>query len=244
MNNIKQGSPEWHSMRLGKLTGSRFNDLMATTGDRPAVEAKPAQETVRDDDGNVVTRARKASPARPAVKGKPTARRANLIASLAIERMTGLPIEVFVNFAMNRGLELEPIARLAYEDHQMLTVNEVAFIDHKKHDFVGVSPDGLIGDDGMIEIKCPFAEAKHLGALLDGSHAEEYQWQIQGQLWVADRQWCHAVSYDPRYPEEHRLAITRVERDQALIDELEEACLVAEEEILDVIERVNNRDMS
>jgi len=241
MTEILQGSNEWHAMRLGRFTGSRFTALMTTTGDRPAVEAKPAQETIRDGDGNVLTRAQKASPARPAVKGKPTTARANLIASLAIERMTGVPIEVFVNFAMKRGSELEPYARAAYEDHMMLSVVEVPFIYHPKHKFIGVSPDGMVGDDGLVELKCPFAEAKHLGALLDGTHADEYKWQIQGQIWVSERQWCDAASFDPRYPEDHRLAVTRVERDQVLIDELEDACLVAEEEVISIIDRVLNR---
>jgi hypothetical protein len=103
-----------------------------------------------------------------------------------------------------------------------------------------VSPDGLLGDDGLLEIKCPASQAKHLAALRDGSHANEYRWQIQGQLWVTGRQWCDAVSYDPRFPSGLQLAITRVQRDEKVIKELEAACIKAHAEVDAIVEELRN----
>ena len=233
---MKQLSDAWFAARCGKITGSRFSDLMATTGGRPAIPAREATETVRDADGNVIKRAAKASPEKPALPGKPTAARGNLIATLAIERMTGKNVEVFVNYAMQRGTELEPLSIMAYEDLNMLSVQEVGFVESPLYDFIGVSPDGYVGDDGMIETKSPLAEAKHLNALLEGSHAEEYKWQIMGQMWVCERAWVDMVSYDPRWPESHMLAVTRVVRDEEMIAELEAACIIANDEANEIIE--------
>jgi len=169
-----------------------------------------------------------------------SASHSNLIALLAIERMTGSCVEMYSNFAMQRGTELEPEAIAAYEDHNMLVVMPEAFLVHPTLDYVGCSPDGMVGDDGMVEVKCPSAEAKHLDALLKGSHAVEYKWQLQGQLWVAGRKWVDAVSFDPRWPEKHRLAIVRVERDEAAIAELEAECIKANDEVNEIIRKLDN----
>lgn len=170
----------------------------------------------------------------------PSTSRANLITTLALERLTGEPESTFQNDAMRRGTELEPLARGAYEAHTGELVECVAFLVHPVHDFCGVSPDGLLADAGMIEIKCPASQAKHLAALRDGSQANEYRWQIQGQLWVAGRQWCDAVSYDPRFPAGLQLAITRVQRDDKAIKELEAACIKAHAEVDAIVEELRN----
>ncbi|AHX12911.1 exonuclease [Dyella jiangningensis] len=161
----------------------------------------------------------------------PSASRANLITTLAIERLTGEPEATYQNDAMRRGQELEPFARGAYEAHTGELVAQVAFVVHETMPYVGVSPDGLVGGDGLVEIKCPASLAKHVMALRDGSHADEYRWQIQGQLWVTGRKWCDAVSFDPRFPEGLQLAIHRVERDEAAIAQLKEACIRAHAEV-------------
>ncbi len=165
----------------------------------------------------------------------PSASRANLITTLALERLTGEPEQTYQNDAMRRGSELEPLARGAYEAHTGELVTCVAFVVHPSLAFAGVSPDGLLGDDGLLEIKCPASQAKHLAALRDGSHANEYRWQIQGQLWVTNRQWCDAVSYDPRFPAGLQLAITRVHRDDKAITELQSACIKADAEVDDIV---------
>lgn len=168
----------------------------------------------------------------------PAASRRNLIALLAIERMTGACVETYQNAAMQRGIDLEPEAREAYEDLMMVDVHETGIVIHSDYDYVSMSPDGMVGDDGLVEIKCPSAEAKHLDALLKGSHAAEYKWQIQGQLWVSGRKWCDAVSYDPRWPEKHRLAVVKVERNDEMIAELEAECITANDEVNAIIEKL------
>lgn len=164
-------------------------------------------------------------------KSGPSASRRNLLATLAVERLTGQCVETYCNAAMERGIALEEEARQAYEAHIGALCVEVDFIDHPTVTMCGVSPDGLVGDDGLVEIKCPASMAKHLDALRSGAHADEYAWQIQGQLWVTGRAWCDAVSYDPRFPENLRLAVTRVQRDEIAIKKLADACATAETEL-------------
>lgn len=171
-------------------------------------------------------------------KSGPSASRINLIVTLALERLTGEPEQSFQNDAMRRGTELEPFARGAYEAHTGDLVEQVAFLAHPAHDFVGVSPDGLVASDGMTEFKCPASQAKHLAALRDGAHAKEYRWQVQGQLWVSGRAWCDVVSFDPRFPDGLQLAITRVARDETAIKQLEQACITANAEVETVVEEL------
>lgn len=167
--------------------------------------------------------------------GSPGANRRELVTQLAIERLTGVPVDGFENDAMRRGRELEAEARAAYEADTGELVEQVAFVDHPELDFVGVSPDGLLGDDGLLEIKCPANMAKHLEALRANEHAREYRWQLQGQLWVTHRKWVKAVSYDPRFPQHLRLAVAQVERDEKAIRELAEACVKANDEINEIL---------
>lgn len=169
-------------------------------------------------------------------KSGPAASRKNLITCLAIERLTGNCMDTYSNYAMQRGIELEPEALAAYEDNQLVVVESVDFIDHPKLDFVGVSPDGLVDGNGMVEVKCPLAEAKHYEALRFGAHAVEYKWQLQGQLWVSGREWVDAVSYDPRFPDDLALAIVRVERDEKALKELEAECIAADSEVSEQID--------
>lgn len=168
----------------------------------------------------------------------PSASRTNLITVLALERLTGKPEETFQNDAMRRGTELEPLARGAYEAQTGELVEQEAFVLHPKLPFVGVSPDGLLGLDGLVEFKCPASQAKHLAALRNGAHAAEYKWQIQGQLWVCHRKWCDAVSFDPRFPEGLQLAIVRIERDDVAIKSLEQACIAADAEVQAIVKEL------
>jgi len=174
-------------------------------------------------------------------KSGPSASRKNLITRLAIERLIGTCVETYSNAAMQRGTELEPFAIKAYEDETLCAVEHVDFIQHPTLGFVGMSPDGMVGDTGLVEIKCPSVEAKHYEALRYGSHVQEYWWQLQGQLWVSGRQWVDAVSYDPRFPTEHQLAIMRVVRDEQCIAELEAACIEAESEVCEQVQWFEQR---
>lgn len=148
------------------------------------------------------------------------ASRANYMASLIAERLTGVPTETYQNAAMTHGTETEPEARCAYEFYQGVAVTEVAFVPHPKIDQAGCSPDGLVGDTGLVEIKAPNT-ATHLETLLGQSVPGKYITQIQFQMACTGRQWCDFVSYDPRMPENMRLFIKRVERDEGKIKELE-----------------------
>jgi putative phage-type endonuclease len=163
-------------------------------------------------------------------KSGPSTSRARLITKLAIERITGCAQSTFQNDAMRRGNDLEPFARAAYEAETGELVQTVGLALHDLSPFIGASMDGLVGADGLVEFKCPDNQDKHVQALRDGSHAEEYAWQIQGQLFVSGRQWCDAVSYDPRFPEGLQLAITRVTKDNTMSDRLEAACIKANAE--------------
>lgn len=153
-------------------------------------------------------------------KSGPGAARANLIATLVAERITGQTVEGYRNAAMERGIELEAEARDAYSFQAGVAVEEVGFIVCDWLPNTGCSPDGLVGTGGLVEIKCPSAMGKHLDALLNGAHAKEYFWQLQHQLMVTGRTWVEAVSYDPRWPEHLQLAVSCVYLDEAAIDDL------------------------
>lgn len=145
-------------------------------------------------------------------KSGPAASRANYMAELIAERLTGTTADGFTNGAMQWGTEHEPDARIAYEFMRDVEVQQVGFVEHPTILMSGASPDGLVLDDGLIEIKCPNT-ATHLETLLSGSVPGRYNTQMQWQMICTDRQWCDFVSYDPRLPESMRLFIKRVTRD-------------------------------
>ena len=140
---------------------------------------------------------------------------------LAIERVTGTPEQSYCSTAMQWGIDTEAQARRAYEEHALVGVVEVGFVDHPKL-YAGASPDGLVGTDGMVEIKCP--ESHTHGRLLLGSDPipDRYHKQMQFQMACASRDWCDFVSFDPRFPEGSQMHLERIERDDKLIREIEE----------------------
>lgn len=148
------------------------------------------------------------------------ASRANYMAQLIAERLTDTPAETYTNAAMQHGTETEPEARSAYEFYQNVTVEEVAFVAHPKIEQAGCSPDGLVGDDGLVEIKCPNT-ATHLETLLGQTVPGKYEAQMQFQMACTGRAWCDFASYDPRMPENMRLFVKRVHRDDKRIKEIE-----------------------
>jgi putative phage-type endonuclease len=151
---------------------------------------------------------------------KPTAGRANYAAQLIAERLTGNREEGFTNAAMQWGTDKEPEARAAYAFRTDQDVTEIPIVDHPAIPMSAASPDGLVGDDGMVEFKCPNT-ATHLDTLQSESVPSKYLTQMQWQMACTGRQWCDFVSYDPRMPEAMRLFIKRVPRDDAMISELE-----------------------
>ena len=167
------------------------------------------------------------------------ASRANYAAQLIAERLTGVAAEGYTNAAMLHGTETEPEARAAYEFYQGVTVEQVAFVPHPTIKDAGCSPDGLVDPKGMVEIKCPMT-ATHLDTLLGQSTPARYHDQIQFQLSCTGRAWCDFVSYDPRLPENMRLFVRRVMRDDKRIAELETEAIVFLKEINDRLEQLEN----
>jgi putative phage-type endonuclease len=153
------------------------------------------------------------------------ASRANYQAQIIAERLTGTVTESFTNAAMAWGNEKEPDARRAYEWQTDCSVVEIGFVPHPTIAMSGASPDGLIGDDGLVEIKCPNT-ATHIDTLLGQTAPAKYVTQMQWQMACTGRKWCDFVSFDPRLPEEMSLFVRRVERDDTRIVELE--AMVAE----------------
>ena len=148
------------------------------------------------------------------------ASRANYMAELLIERLTGKPVEKFQSAAMEWGTKVEEEARSQFEGATGSLVLETGFVPHPAIVNTGASPDGLIGDDGLVEIKCPNS-ATHLDTLMGGGLPEKYHTQIMWQMACTGRKWCDFVSFDPRMPEKLQLFIHRVERDDAKIQMLE-----------------------
>ncbi len=185
IQDIKQGEPAWHQLRLGKVTASRVADILAQT------------------------------------RTGPSASRQNYLIELALQRSTGTIEPSYTNAAMEWGTQTEPQARVAYEVETGNFVDQVAFIDHPTIAWFGCSPDGLIGDDGLIEIKCPNS-ATHWEYFKAKKPPQKYVTQMQTQLCVTGRKWCDFVSFDPRMPARSQLLILRVERDEAFIAEIEE----------------------
>lgn len=148
------------------------------------------------------------------------ASRANYMAELIAERLTGVPAEGFTNAAMVWGTEKEPQARLAYAFFRDVEVEQVGLVQHPMISMSAASPDGLVDDDGLVEIKCP-GTATHIETLLGAQIPQKYITQMQWQMACTGRQWCDFCSYDPRLPESMRTHIVRVPKDAPLIETLE-----------------------
>lgn len=151
-------------------------------------------------------------------KGTESAKRRNYKVDVLVERLTGQPTEHYVSLPMQAGIDNEPMARMAYEAATGAIVEQVGFIHHPTIKWVGGSPDGLVGADGGVELKCP-QPAEHIRILLTKDIAD-YQAQIQGLMWIKARQWWDFVSYCPQMPDGLQVYIQRVPRDDDYIAEL------------------------
>ena len=179
----EQGSIEWLSLRLGKITASRVKD--------------------------VLTKGRGTSPSKTAE---------TYMMELIAEILTGNSKPFFENDAMRWGTETEPQARAMYAvNNDFVDVKEVAFVEHNEQ--VGISPDGLVGDKGLLEIKCPNTTTQLKRALSD-DYSADYKAQIQMQLWVTEREWCDFLSFDPRLDCSAGYLQQRVYRDEEYIEEM------------------------
>ena len=150
-----------------------------------------------------------------------SATRDNYMAQLVCERLTGEKGESFNNAAMQHGTDTEPLGRAAYEALHDVLVDEVGFVPHPSIIMAGASPDGLVGDDGLLEIKCPNT-ATHIETLLSQTVPGKYNTQMQFQMACTNRSWCDFVSFDNRLPQELQLFVKRVPRDNMYIRLMEE----------------------
>ena len=147
------------------------------------------------------------------------ASRANYMAQLVCERLTGKPTEGFSSAAMEWGVEQEAAARDAYSAKVGELVTEVGFVDHPSIANSGASPDGVVGA-GIVEIKCP-STATHIEYLFEREPPQKYFYQMQWQMACTGAEWCDWVSYDPRMPENLQLLVVRIPRDTDCITLLE-----------------------
>lgn len=184
IHNVEQGSAEWHSLRIGKITASRFSDVLASGRG-----------------------------------GGPSKTRQSYLMDLCAERLTGQSAQQFQSEYMTWGTENEPFARGRYELESDVTVEQVGFVELTDH--IGCSPDGLVGNDGLLEIKCPKTTTQ-IQRWLDGCVPSEYVAQIQGQMWVCGREWTDFVSFDPRITNDKAFFKIRVYRDDEFIKNLDE----------------------
>jgi len=155
----EQHSEAWHEARCGRVTGTKFKDL---------------------------------------IMGESTKGYKDLVTNIACEIITGRAEETYINAIMEAGIETEPEARKEYESILGTEIKEVGFIipdeDHKYHEWIGISPDGLTSDNGMIEIKCPLMKT-HMGYIGDNKLPSDYKPQVQGQLFVTGFDYCDFISY-------------------------------------------------
>jgi putative phage-type endonuclease len=162
--------------------------------------------------------------------------RANYMADLVVERLTGQKASSFTNAAMEWGTEQEPNAKAAYAAKTGILVEDVGFIDHPTVAMSGASPDGL-AEDGLVEIKCPNT-ATHLEYIFDGKPPQKYVTQMQWQMACTNRPWCDFVSFDPRLPERLQLLVVRVPRDDDYIKMLEQEVTTFLQELDDKLNKL------
>lgn len=168
-----------------------------------------------------------------------SASRKNYMAELVCERLTGTPSEHFESAAMKWGTDNEPLARSAYEARTGELVEEVGFIGHPTIKNFGASPDGLVGTDGGIEIKCPNT-ATHIDTLLGGKIEQKYVYQMQTAMACTGRKWWDFVSFDPRLPENLSYKCIRFYRDTEMVQSIENEVIRFLAELDEMVEKLKN----
>lgn len=202
MSEIEQGTPEWHALRVGKVTASRVADIIRTT------------------------------------KSGISASRQRYLGELVAERLTGQPTQTFKSADMEWGTATEEQARESYAFLSMAgDLHGVAFVDHQRIAMSGASPDRLVGESGLLEVKSP-ATHTHIATLLGAPITPDYITQMQWQMACTGRLWCDWVSFDPRLPEDMRLFVKRVGRDDKRITELEAEVTAFLAEVSDTVARL------
>ena len=169
-----------------------------------------------------------------------SASRENYMAQLICERMTGTVAESYTNAAMQWGTETEPLARAAYESIADVLVDEVGYVQHPRIERAGASPDGLVGNDGLLEIKAPQTNT-HIDTLITEQVPTKYITQMQWQMACTKRAWCDFVSFDPRLPNGLQMFVKRVEFDAEYVAMLKEEVIKFLTELDAKISKLNER---
>lgn len=188
---MQQHSAEWWAIRCGRVTASRIGDLMARNQPRKG-------QTVGDW----------------------SAKRNNYLAEKVAERITGKPRDRKRVRSLDERLDLEPDARAAYEFYNDCVVDLVGFVEHPRIPFAGASPDGLVGADGGIEIKCCDAE-KHLEIVTAEAIDPAYLYQCYFNMACTEREWWDFTAFNPEMPEELKSWVKRIDRDEIMIASIE-----------------------
>lgn len=198
---IQQGSEDWLKIRCGKITASRFSDVMAKG------RGSSASKT-----------------------------RLSYIYDIVAEKLTQQPAEQYTNKYMEWGNQCEPLAREYYKHKTGSEIKQIGFVEMSGA--VGCSPDSLVDDNGLLEIKCPKTTTQ-IQRHLEGVFPEEYKPQVQGQLWICDREWCDFVSFDPRILNEKKMFKIRVYRDEPYIKQIIQEINHFIDDVNSVLEKMN-----
>ncbi len=166
------------------------------------------------------------------------------LTQVVAERITNLPQDEIQSKYLDHGNKHEPTARQLYHWHLTASqeLKQVGFVDHPEFHGCGGSPDCLVGDDGVLEIKCPYTVHTHLANIEnDGTGDRDYIWQMQGNLWITGRAWCDFVSFHPYVPEALRFHVVRYERDEDVIDEMLERIPRALEQVAIRVQNIERK---
>jgi putative phage-type endonuclease len=160
-----------------------------------------------------------------------------LLYEKAFEIIQGEPVkENILTFAMQRGMDLEPEAIHEYELHKMVKVDQVGYILNSHYKYAGYSPDGLVGENGLIEVKCP-GNSEFMRQIITNEIPKQYLCQMQWGMFISDRTWCDYVVYNPDYTKSP-LYIDRVDRDEKMIETLKANYFTFELELDAILERI------
>jgi len=170
-------------------------------------------------------------------KGLPTADHTNFKFSLVTERLTGEPTITFVNDAMRHGTNTEPEARAFFSELYDVTVEEVGFMTHPEFDFLGCSPDGIIGGDTLLEIKC-LTTKSHLEMLLSRAPIKDHVLQVQFQMLITGTTLAHLLYYDPRLQLELQSKIFSIEADTEIQNQLRDSAIALDLEVNTIINQL------
>lgn len=198
-----KGDQAWHQQRLGKLTSSRFGDMMASGRGKDEKYGVAAMKYIYEK---------------------------------IAEQITMQP-HIITSQATDWGTQMEHDAIQKYEEETGNKVHQCGFLEFGEN--AGGTPDGLVGDDGIIEVKCPFNPANHVETFLEKKVPKQYIFQIQGNLMVTGRKWCDFISYDPRVTDNNlQLFILRVERDEEIIEAIQDRIKEVAEKIKELTEKL------